>query len=393
MPIDGLTTQTRLDRALPKIGKLYKGAEKRERQKDGRTYEITGLDLDHFRMEFEPEFEYLRPVWENLYGKKPAEFRNVYILGQTANEAFQNWKEQWNTSETLIHRCDGVTQVSWWDERRMANNISRIACASVQGQPRRCECEPVGRLGIRLLDFTAETGVVGYISLATHSINDIMNLFNRITHIEHVYGKGMDRVPFVLGRSEQIITTTIEDKQGHKKRGKVKKSLLYLHVEPWFVKDNMLEALKAPPTAIAMLPEGYVGDVIEAEIVDEETRAEQTERARKALGTGDKPRRIGATQQQEPPAPPLPDDIPDADYDDGLDPIIIPPPPPEAQALLMTKAVFITMAKRLLNCKDGELRANLAKYFNRSQLAEIFEGVDTNYDAAYRELEANFSTL
>lgn len=243
MPIKGLTTDIEAPgRGLPRIATLYKGDRKPE---DGRR---PGKDLKHFRVEFEPQFEDLRAVWDELYEREPKEFTPVFLAAPKASEAFSTWMEEW-TATTMLHRCDGDDQVAWYNPRTGMYMQARKACeASEQGG---CKCSRIGRLNLILPELVDASGVLGYVTIATHSVHDIITIYRYLTDIERMYGQ-LTGVPFVFGRAVRQVSAPKPGKPGERIR--TTKSLLYIHVDPEFTKTALLPMLagRAQPA----LPEG-----------------------------------------------------------------------------------------------------------------------------------------
>lgn len=231
MPIVNLTKTSEVGSGLPRIAKLHKGDKKTDANKPGK-------DLEYFRIEFEPEFADLREDWEALYGEKPDGFERVYMTYGTVDEAFASWKEEWNASQTLIHRCDGEHQVLWYSQAAQAYSTAKEKCASVGAHP--CACTNVGRLNLLIPDFIAETGILGYIAVETHSINDILTVYRTLADVQRINGGTLLGVPFSLGRATQKISAP--DRKNNR-RIKVNKSLFYLHVDPDFTRETLLPRL------------------------------------------------------------------------------------------------------------------------------------------------------
>lgn len=228
MPIKNLTDTHRHGTGLPRIGTLYKGDEKPE---NGNR---PGKDLKHFRFEPEPQFEYLADLWEELYSNAPTQFSPVFLFGETADEAFETWLEEWSATG-LQHRCDGETQHRWYDKRIGEYSVARVAC-----DPSACQCKRTGRLRLIFPDFVEAAGVLGYIAMTTHSIHDILTLHRYLSDIARLYGK-LDGVPFVFGRAEREVSAPKPNEPG--KRIKTTKSLLFMHVLPDFTREKLVNRL------------------------------------------------------------------------------------------------------------------------------------------------------
>lgn len=308
MPIKGLieVSDTSIRQGLPEIARCYKGEKQETRKrKDGTEYKIMGKDLEYFRVEFNPQFAEFEEVFRAMYTDEdgvyePDLFERVHVAAETTDEAFDFWMEQWNSTMTLLHKCDGDTQVRWFDERKKMYSNGTMACASKPDntQPP-CECTRVGRLALILTDFTAATGVFGYFLFQTHSINDIITLYQTLSMAEKLArkaGRSLMGVPFTFGRATEQISAphAAKNKQGEYertgKRIKVNKSLFYLHTDPEFTKQVLLPALVSAPALPATVP------AAEEKIVSIERGSDKI---RKTLGAGGgEPRRMGATPDQ-----------------------------------------------------------------------------------------------
>lgn len=218
MPIYKMTAEEKpFGAGLPQIGTLRKGAP---HKKNDRL-----IDLDYFRVDFEPHYHHLSEAWFDLYGDKPAEFSPVRLIGDTVDDGFPNWKEDWRTSsETnqpkLIRRCNGVTQLAHREEGYL--DRTPIPCISGAGA---CRCKPVGRLKLLLPEFIQATGVFGYFALSTHSIYDIISIDGALKTMQRM--GDLWRFEFWFGRAPRKVSAP---KPGGKpnERIDVEKSLLYL---------------------------------------------------------------------------------------------------------------------------------------------------------------------
>lgn len=258
MPIDGLTTAKdfTLSRALPLLGRIYKGGAKRTRTgQGGKSYEIFGEDLTYFRVEFSPEYQHLQAAWNKIYGAEPDCF-TITFMGDTVDEVFPTWYEQ-HAASTLLHRCDGVTQVRWWDAQ------ARDGMGSYSDQPRACQntgdaggssgsgckCAKVGNLNFILPDLFEATSQLGFFRLTTHSTHDLIALYNALKLIEKTMGR-LTGVPFILGRQTQKVSAP----DGKGGRRNLEKSLLYIRVEDTFARNVLQPMLRG--AAAPALPAG-----------------------------------------------------------------------------------------------------------------------------------------
>lgn len=236
MPIQGLTTNTQFGSGLPRIAKLYKGDEKPE------SGNRPGADLNYFRVEFEPQYEYIRPVWLRLYGEQPVEFAPVFLAATTVDEAFSNWKEEWNAAQTLLHRCDGETQVIHFDSTTQDYIKTPTACAAPS-----CGCKAIGRLSLILPELVQETGLLGTVSVSTHSLNDILTVYRYLADIQRLRGGDLNGIPFIFGRAAREISAPkqVKTKGGYQRQGRIKvnKSLFYIYTAPNYTQERLLPML------------------------------------------------------------------------------------------------------------------------------------------------------
>lgn len=248
MPIKGLTDKGSIEigGGLPRIAKLFKGDKRPE---NGNR---PGKDLDWFRVEFEPEYAYLAPVWEEMYGNQPDTFDHVFLAADSVDDAFSTWLEEWSASG-LKHRCDGEGQVLWWDEDTKFMMRARIDCEAPA-----CECKRIGRINLIFSQFVDATGVLGYIAVNTHSVHDIIRIYRYLADIERLNGK-LTGIPFIFGRVKRSITRPVTEKKANGDyertgaRARTEKSLIYLDIMPEFMKTRLLPSLKAQPALPASL--------------------------------------------------------------------------------------------------------------------------------------------
>lgn len=278
MPIIGLTD--RLGSGLERIAKLYKGDEKPE------AGNRPGKDLEYFRIEFEPQYEHLRELWVELYGERPMEFEPVFVTAATTDEAFQSWKEEYNAT-TLLHRCDGENQVLWYNKDAAMMSSAKIKCATTNEAAHVCNCKPSGRIDLMFPEFCALAGVLGVITLTTHSVFDIITLHSRLTMLQRINGS-LIGVPLVFGRSKREVSAPkMEKGKRTGERMKVTKSLLYVHSTSEFTQKRLIPALAGALQSeqpLALQATGTEGAGL-PEL--------DTDRIKSLLGTGDAPRRMG----------------------------------------------------------------------------------------------------
>lgn len=243
MPILGKTTdEQEVGLGLPRVMKLRKGGE---RPASGKA---PGKDLKHFRADFAPEYAHLQPLWEKMYGTEPDTLHGVMLLGSTAEDAFPNWMEKYSASTMLI-RCDGENQVRHYDPDTNKHSDDPIPCMSGGDLDNpQCGCKQRGTLTIVLPRFMVASKVLGTITVQTHSVYDIINIYNCLKDIERIYGT-LQGLNFVLGRQEREVTVTIDGQ-----KSKQVKSLLYINVDAEDVENKIFPKLGVPANGQALPP-------------------------------------------------------------------------------------------------------------------------------------------
>lgn len=210
MPIKRLIQQAA---QFPIIGKLRKGDKKPNEKQMGK-------DLDYFR--FDTDDADAMSKFAAKYGSEPKAI-NVYLPFRTIDENFSCWQEAY-TAGGLKHRCDGETCVIWQDEQ-----------GKYRHDPKPCPggCKEVGRLTVvipELLRFA-------YVSVETHSVNDIMQLQRNLNAAFALRGD-LTGIPFLLIRRPVEISTP-SGNDG--KRARRTKALLFLEPHPEWVQVKLLE--------------------------------------------------------------------------------------------------------------------------------------------------------
>lgn len=240
MPIKGLTDGSRDLRGggMPLLARLYKGSQKQD--KGGK--KIFGKDLPYFRVEFEPQYTHLQPAWLDLYGEQPVIFSNVVAAGNNVGEVFSTAMEEWTGGNTLLRRCDGEYVQVQWTGAAYDRRVHKGNCGS-------CECRRVGRLNLIFPDLFRATGTLGYIMAITHSVHDIMNLYDFLAGAERNLGT-LHRARMRFGRASRTISTPGKDG----KRMAIEKSLLYLEYDPQFA-AAMLDSGEQQPALPAPAPQ------------------------------------------------------------------------------------------------------------------------------------------
>jgi hypothetical protein len=354
MPIVNLTKTSEVGSGLPRIGKLHKGEKKTDANRPGK-------DLEYFRMEFEPEFADLREEWEALYGEKPDGFELVYMTHATVDEAFATWKEDWNSSATMLHRCDGEHQHVWYSQAAQAYSTAKEKCAVTGPNP--CACKNVGRLNLLIPEFIQVTGILGYVMVETHSINDILTVYRTLADVQRINSGTLLGVPFSLGRATKKISAPKTGKNGVRDgRIKVNKSLFYLHVDPDFTRETLLPRLAQSGGFLSANQPQLAASTPQLDM----------DSAKKLLNSGAGQRRLGTAETPfELPPQPYADDEPD---EPEPTPIVKPVEPPVTPVVTQQpqppKAEQTVMGVDTVGSAMGKLKTRaLAEIFNKDVLA------------------------
>ena len=188
MPIIGLTDN--VVPRFPRLGKLRKGDEKPQAGNK------PGAELEYFR--FTSDNPAIVAAFHEAYGNQPAMLR-VYLPYPSTEMNFASWKEAW-AAGGLVHRCDGVTCQIW-----------RTPDGKYSQQPKPCPggCKEVGRLEVILPELIT-AGFVGYVTLETHSLHDLMNITATLEAVRQSAQdrpNGLQGIEFVLRRKKERIST------------------------------------------------------------------------------------------------------------------------------------------------------------------------------------------
>lgn len=200
MAIKGLTGK---GMKFQEIGKLFKGAPKQKKVKDGREYEVFGRDLDHWR--FESPIPEIKEAFIKAFGDKPRELF-VYLPFAKTEENLQTCKEAY-TAGALQHRCDGETCSLWLDPATNEYRNDPIPCPTLEMKPdeaRRNGCKNVARLSVVI----PALNELGFVTVETHSKHDICFLDGVLPAFEGLQPVfGLKKIPFLLYRYEKEIST------------------------------------------------------------------------------------------------------------------------------------------------------------------------------------------
>lgn len=217
---------------MPRWGKLRKGGEKTEKS--------AGRDLNHFRLTLEPQYEFIRPAFEQICGKDPDVLHNVFIAADDAEQAFDYWYETWAHAR-LVARCDGETIVNGWSDGALAYDTTPRPCTC---NPQDRTCKQHGRLDIVIPELCKIVGW-GKLTVETTSIYDVIALRSYMRVAGAFLGQlpnvAFWSVPFAIGRATRPVPVTINGKRSIKSM-----SLLFASIEPEFNQKVMSPQLTKP---------------------------------------------------------------------------------------------------------------------------------------------------
>lgn len=211
MPILGVSTRDDVDPRFRSLGKLKKGAPKRE-----------GLrDLEYFRFAPRDNDAALLKAFADAYDEEPTSLQPIYLPHATMEENFSSWRELYGQNGLCKVRCNGSEWVDWIDGNAHRHGL-KPCDKEFKDTANRCpDCplKPVGRLEIILPELWY-AGYIGLVTVETHSWNDIATIAGKLVQWEPLQGR-----PFILWREDTRIGVPIKDK-----RAAVEKSLIKLEL-------------------------------------------------------------------------------------------------------------------------------------------------------------------
>ncbi|MGL5719866.1 MAG: hypothetical protein ACRCYP_03620 [Alphaproteobacteria bacterium] len=194
-----------LTRRPPSLGKLKKGAPKGQLK-----------DLDHWRFAPDDRYPFLDRIFKEFYGEEPREV-NIWLLGHTIEDNFDDWYEQWADGQRLVYRCNGQEIVQSYGEEDLAYNFNRMPCRRNAESP--CECKAVGRLSFAIKEFFL-AGYTSTVTLEIKSPNDLNAVRGALDNIEALVRaaglNSMRGVQLVLRRVKDEISVPAFAKQNGK---------------------------------------------------------------------------------------------------------------------------------------------------------------------------------
>ena len=259
--LEGSTDE--VEARFPRLGKIRKGGEK--------TSSGFGPDLDHFRFVPDQGRPEIGEVFEEVFGKEPRAI-NVYIPYATPEEAFPTWAEIWGKTG-LVHRCDGVHMTVWQEGGKYQRGTKPCPGGHKNNDYLQ---DAVGRLHMVIPELI-EAGYVGYVTLETHSKNDIVGILSTLHAVYEARKSnelGLRGVMFTLRRAKESISTPGFGKQAGA-RSRVDKWLVRLEpAADWMrlqIEMAHASAMQLEPgERSALLPSGLEADLVTGEIIEGE---------------------------------------------------------------------------------------------------------------------------
>ncbi len=251
MPILGLTDR---GAAFPRIGILRKGGPKRTIEKNGKQIEVVGTDLKtYFR--FDTDDREAGAAFAAAYGDEPNNIEIMFAY-RSAAENFDAWQEH-HSAGALKHRCDGQTCVLSLNPDGTYSH-EPIPCPSIALRAKDPKidkkhlCRPVGRLKVIIPVLKR----MAYVTVATTSINDILELQGNLEAAEAMRGD-LRGIRFILSRRARKVSTPGDN--GTRRR--MEKWLLSIEPAPDWVRLQLSAAQQAalPTPALALPATGETG--------------------------------------------------------------------------------------------------------------------------------------
>lgn len=253
MPIPGLRDQQAV--SFPKIGDIRKGAPKLA---NGQV----GPDLTYFRYAPIVGEELAEATFHEVYGDEPRAI-NVLLPFDEISRNFETYMER-HTAGALQCRGDieGGKCFMWRDKAGEIRHIPKDCPTPI------CKgCKETGRLKIII----PELQRLGYVTVHTTSIWDIIELTRNLGALRKLTGNGLKGIPLVLKRRPRSVSTP---RKGGK-RARQEKWLLSIEADQRWVKAQLTvmeaAALPTPYTRIDEPPPPEVEEVSEGTFVDEAT--------------------------------------------------------------------------------------------------------------------------
>lgn len=234
MPIPGLRDEQNL--SFPKIGDIRKGAPKKE---NGQV----GPDLTYFRYVPVTGEELAEARFHEVYKDEPRAI-NVLLPFDEISRNFETFMER-HTAGALQCRGDieGGKCLMWRDKAGKMQHVPKDCPTPI------CEgCKETGRLKIII----PELQRLGYVTVHTTSIWDIIELTRNLGALRKLTGNGLKGIPLVLKRRPRSISTPW--KNG--KRARRGKWLLSIEADQRWVKAQLeameMAALPLPITRVEL---------------------------------------------------------------------------------------------------------------------------------------------
>jgi len=252
MPIKNVTDK---GLSFPMIGKIRKGEKVDIGQ--GRSRPV---DLDYFKIEFEPQFEHLAEKFFAHYPAEPKEIQvtlpfneiermwDAFLEAYTASRLLARSDGKPEDGGIIIYQCDGKTgEVIVANGKDVKTGMvvphpeNNIAGYDYQNKP--IEFSPIGRLKV-IIPVLEEAA---YMQLTTGSWWDIQNISQQLAGLKELNNGVIKGIPLTLMRSDQEIMAPINGK-----RTRVTKSLISIKADSdWVAARIQADRNAAFPQLIA----------------------------------------------------------------------------------------------------------------------------------------------
>jgi len=265
MPIKNVTNK---GLSFPKIGRIKKG----EMQPTANGQSTKPVDLDYFKVEFEPGCEDAAAKFAAAYpDEKPTSINirlpfndielmwDAFLEAYTAARLIARSDGKPEDGGMVLYRCDtktgeaivfnGINAETGKQEPHPKDNIAGY---DYKGKP--IEYAPIGRLKVII----PELEEAAYMLMTTGSWHDIVNISQQLAGLKELNNGTIKGVPLQLIRSDQEVMAPINGK-----KTRVTKSLISIKADPDWVAARMAEdKMQAFPQLIVsqLLEDGVIGD-------------------------------------------------------------------------------------------------------------------------------------
>ena len=227
MPIQNLRSK------LPVIGQIRKG------DKDERGYP---MELDHFRVVFNPAEKEAEQIFKNAYGERPTQIHVMFPTSKV-DQVWDAWLMAFQ-GKTLVAKADGERY--WYKvdtqtgERIVTNGqpftpytpgTVEYSYRNKKGEQVDVRCNPRARLYVIVQELFNE-GHMGCLEFHTGSWHDVTNIDNQIAMINALAKGEFAYTPMVLTMYPETIQRTLPDGR----KANTQKHLVRLDIDPAYAR-------------------------------------------------------------------------------------------------------------------------------------------------------------